>query len=500
MVKRIFVLEASGPTIDIVRKYASQLPTLQQFLNQGAWSRLSGPLQPGLPTSFATLLTGKNPGKTGLFNSFKLPSGGYHRISYSSIPLSADTFYQRLSDAGIEVGLLNVPLTSPLPRIKGFVVSGDEGIGEEYAYPSELNKKLTSFGYFVPFGASYSPGREMSFFKHCMDVLEMQRQALHLLFRDRQWQFGMLTLYALGEIMHAFWKYYDQRHPDFRPFSESFGDVDPFLEGLRTIDRMLSEIIELTGADGLTIMLGAWGHRLEHSKVHLNALLEQKGYLVFKSAITSCIKHLFYRTGLTAAFVEQMLHRLNLYKFIRHRVKSRKGAAFSGSLFLSYQDIDWPRTRAVALGNLGQVYLNDREHRPSGTISKEQYSSERNHLCQLLEDLRDPNTGGQVVERVFTREEIYFGKEVTHAPDLVVKFQEGYSGDGGFSGGGSLVTKSPRNHSSDHCNESVFFALGAGIKPGQVDAGLEDIAPTVLCALDVEVPDDYDGKILPIFA
>jgi hypothetical protein len=57
------------------------------------------------------------------------------------------------------------------------VVSGDEGIGEEYAYPSELNKKLTSFGYLFPLGQSYSPGREMSFFKHCMDVLEMQRQA-----------------------------------------------------------------------------------------------------------------------------------------------------------------------------------------------------------------------------------------------------------------------------------------------------------------------------------
>jgi hypothetical protein len=54
---------------------------------------------------------------------------------------------------------------------------------------------------------------------------------------------------------------------------------------------MLSEIIELTGADGDDHAGGMY--RLEHSKVHLNALLEQKGYLVFKSAITSCIKHLF---------------------------------------------------------------------------------------------------------------------------------------------------------------------------------------------------------------
>jgi predicted AlkP superfamily phosphohydrolase/phosphomutase len=396
--------------------------------------------------------------------------------------------------------LLNVPLTSPLPRVKGFVVSGDEGIGEEYAYPSEINEQLTSFGYFVPFGASYSPGREMVFFKHCMDVLEMRRQALHLLFGNRQWQFGMLTLYALGEILHAFWKFYDRRHPDFRPVSEIFGNVDPLLEALKAIDQMLAEIVELTGTDGVTIMLGAWGHRLEHSKVHLNAFLEQKRYLHFKTAFQSRIKHFFYRTGLTAAFIEQMLHRLNLYKFIRHRVKSRTGAALSGSTLLSYQDVDWRRTKAVALGYLGQVYLNAHERRPSGIISKEEYPSERDHLRRLLEDLQDPNSGGQVVEKVFTREGIYSGKEVTNGPDLVVKFREGYSGDSGFSGGGRLVTKSPDNHSSEHWNESVFLASGAGIKPGQVEACLEDIAPTVLRALNVGIPDDYDGKILPIFA
>ena len=76
---------------------------------------------------------------------------------------------------------------------------------------------------------------------------------------------------------------------------------------------------------------------------------------------------------------------------------------------------------------------------------------------------------------------------------------EGYSGESGITGGGKLVSPSPANHSSDHWNESMLLALGPGIRAGEVQAGLENIAPTVLHALRVEPAPDYDGKVLPIF-
>lgn len=499
MVKRAFIFEVSGPSLFFIRRYADQLPAIRHFLENGAWSQLAGPLQPVLPTSFGTLLSGKNPGKSGLFDSFKFPEGGYQRIPFRIDSPGFETFYQHLSNAGIQVGLLNVPLTWELPKVDGFVVSGDEGVGEDYAYPSKIQQQLENDGYFVQFGASYSPGREIKFFKYCLDVLEMRRRALHLLFKNQQWQFGMLTLFVFGELMHAFWKYYDQRHPDFRPVSEVFGSVDPFLEGLKSIDRILNEIRELSGPDSLIIMLGAWGHRLEHSKVHLNAFLEQKGYLRFRKTLKSHIKYIFYRSGLTASTVEKILHHLNLYKFIRSGMKSSQRSAVSGSTFLSYQDVDWSRTKAVAMGYLGQVFLNVYEHRPAGVVRKDDYPGERDRLRRLLEDIRDPSTGRQIVDQVYSREEIYSGQDLTNAPDLVVKFHEGYSGDSGFSGGGKLITKSPSNHSSDHWNESLFLAYGKGIRSGEVKARLEDVAPTVLRYLEVNVPQDYDGVSLPIF-
>jgi bisphosphoglycerate-independent phosphoglycerate mutase (AlkP superfamily) len=79
---------------------------------------------------------------------------------------------------------------------------------------------------------------------------------------------------------------------------------------------------------------------------------------------------------------------------------------------------------------------------------------------------------------------------------LIVEWKLGYSGDAGLAGAGRIVTQSPSNHSSDHWNESALLALGAGVRPGQITARLEDIAPTVLHALGVSAPPDLDGKVL----
>jgi predicted AlkP superfamily phosphohydrolase/phosphomutase len=499
MYERVFILEISGPTLDFILDRISHLPNFKHFLEHGAWSRLIGPLQPAVPTSFATLHTGKNPGKTGLFDSFKFAAGGYRRALCNADVMIGEPFYQRLSDGGKRVGLLNVPLTYPLPEVNGFVVSGDEGIGSEYAYPSEVLQMLQNTGYFVPFGESYSPGRELAFFKHSMEVLAMRRRALHMLFEDRRWQFGMLTLYMFGELMHAFWKFYDQRHPDYYPVTEMFGSTDPFLEGLKAIDQILGDIKDLAGPEGLVLMLGAWGHRLEHSRVHLNELLEQIGYLRFRRTIGSYVKRLLCQMGFTASRLERLSHRLNLYKLFRYKLASGKRSAVTGTAFLSYQDIDWTRTKAVAMGYLGQIYLNLRGHRPLGAIAESDYELERDRLYRLLMEIHDPDKGEPIVKRVYNREDIYHGAELGNAPDIVVKFRKGYTGDSGFSGRGNLVTKSPPNNSSEHFNESVLLAIGKGIKPGEVQSQLEDIAPTVLHALGVEVSSDYDGKVLPIF-
>ena len=495
--ERVFLLELSGPTIDFLRERIDHLPNFRRCLERGAWSRLRGPLQPVAPTSFATLLTGKNPGKTGLFDLFRMRAGGYERRGYARDQLQGGTMLEHLSGRGKRVGVLNVPLMDPLPQLRGFVVAGDEGVGQDFARPPEIADALRMDGYSVPFGASYAPGRELEFLDHAGMVIKSRHQAFRKLFSRGGLDFGMLTLHAYGELLHAFWKFYDDRHPEYQLFEEVFEGRDPFLEGLVAVDAILGDVIEWAGSSGLVLALGAWGHRVEHSRLHLNTVLSHAGHLKFRLTPRVLGKRVALAVGLSKTRAEQLAHRLNVWKHFHYGMRRDRRASLVGAAFLSFDDIDWRRTRAFAMGYLGQVFLNVAGHRPQGPIAPTAYEAERRVLSDYLSRLRDPRTGEAVVDRVFTREELYHGLDVTHAPDLIVHCRDGYSADDAI-GERTIVTSSPANHSSDHWNESFLLVHGQGVRAGQIDAQLEDVAPTVLHALGVPLPADLDGHTLPI--
>jgi predicted AlkP superfamily phosphohydrolase/phosphomutase len=498
--ERVFVLEMAGPTLDFLRDRRDALPNIRRFMEQGAWSRLRGQPQPGAPQSFATLLTGKSAGITGLFDTFTFAAGGYERVPADARSLGRSRLHEILSDRGTRIGLLNVPFTGPLQAVNGFVVSGDEGVGEQFAYPAEVRDALAAGGYVVPFGASCAEGREREFAEHALGVLSMRRRAALDLFGDGRWRFGMLTLHLYGELLHAFWKFYDRQHPDYRPAAEVFGGRDPLLETLQAIDDLLGELVALAGPRALVIFMGAWGHRMVHSRVHLNTVLARGGELRFRRDPRTRLKRAMFRLGVTSASAERLAHRLNLWKLFHYKMARGQRAKVTGAAFLSYRDIDWSRTRAAAMGTAGSVYLNVRGHRPEGVIPPERYEAERERLGRLLSDLRDPRTGAPVVERVRTRDELYHGDQVTHAPDLLVEWRPGYIGDGGFSGAGKLVSPTPPNLSSDHSPESALLALGTDVRRGELSAAVEDVAPTVLHALGIPIPAGLDGTVLPLWS
>lgn len=499
MPRRVFLLEFSGPTLELLSRYRDRLPALGE-LSRGAFGPLVGPLQPSPTTAFATLLTGRGPGATGAFDSLRFPAGGYDRIPFDPAVIADRTLFRRLSDAGLRVGLLNVPLLDPVPALNGFAVAGGDRVDERFAYPPEVGDALLKDGYRMPFGASYHPGREEAFHQHAIEVLSMRRRALSTLFGGRPWDFGMLSLFVVGELLHAFWRFYDPRHPRHRPLADVFGDRDPLLELLTDLDGMLAEIVEMTGPDGLVIAMGAWGHGLEAWRVHLNTVLHREGLLGFRKTATSRLKRSLFRLGVASDGAERWAHRLNVYRKLHYGMSRGSRARVASSAFLSHDDVDWSRTRAVALGYLGQIYLNVRGHRPQGLIREEEYASFRDDLARRLSGLRDPRSGDPVVERVWTREELYRGPESIHGPDLVVQCREGYVAHSGFGGKGRVVTASPLGHSSEHQHVGFFMAGGLGIRPAELEGRLADVAPTILEALGLPAPADGDGRALPIFA
>src|SRR5262249_56107056 len=73
-----------------------------------------------------------------------------------------------------------------------------------------------------------------------------------------------------------------------------------------------------------------------------------------------------------------------------------------------WPNVDWSKTRAYALA-LGQIYVNLKGRESKGIVPPAQYGALRSELAQKFATLRDPDTGGRVVRRVYTRDELYKG-------------------------------------------------------------------------------------------
>jgi len=89
--------------------------------------------------------------------------------------------------------------------------------------------------------------------------------------------------------------------------------------------------------------------------------------------------------------------------------------------------IKWPNTLAYYAGH-GQLWINLLGRDPQGAVHpQDEYEEVCDTLVKALPTkLRDPETGAQVIERVYRKEELYSNEYLFCAPDLIVVFKPGY--------------------------------------------------------------------------
>ncbi len=138
---------------------------------------------------------------------------------------------------------------------------------------------------------------------------------------------------------------------------------------------------------------------------------------------------------------------------------------------------------------------------PQGTVKPgAEYEQVRQQIIERLAELRDPDSGEQVVETIYRREEIYHGEQLEQAADIVfIPTRLEYFGFGEYEFGSHKIIESMRRGiSGTHRMNGVFLAYGAAIQAGvEVErASLVDLAPTILHLMGLPIPDQMDGQVL----
>ena len=328
--------------------------------------------------------------------------------------------------------------------------------------------------------------------------LEIDRaRTVSYLLQNKPWDLFIYVVETTDNLQHEIWHLVDDTHPlyDIETAERVLPDILDYYE---TVDRLLGEMVATLPDDVLVVILSDHGFGPFHKFFHINNWLAANGWLVFKNTPVSRLKRAAFKAGVTPINALKWLTALGLSD-MRKNVKRGRGGGMLRRVFLSFNDVDWSRTKAFSVGNFGQVYLNVKGERPQGAVDPAEYEALRDEIIAAAKELRDPDDGSQVVPVVYKREEVFKGISAGHLPDLVLHTDRAkYVSFGHADFGSNRIIEPSTGQTGHHHMTGVMGLNGPGVTPGVAveNAGLLDLAPTILHYLGLPVPEYMDGRVL----
>ncbi|MBU0493079.1 MAG: alkaline phosphatase family protein [Chloroflexi bacterium] len=503
---RVFVLGLDGATLDRIQLLLDEgkLPNFARLVAGGAHGPLTTTIPPVTAPAWSSFMTGKNPAQHGLYDFMKRRPGTYYPIPVSSRDRDAPAIWDIAGAAGRPVIVLNVPVTYPPHPVNGYMITGmltpNNAPDAERAYPPELMQELRDqVGEYVIYPRKvYAKGRVDEFLQELYYTAGQRIKAVRYLMRHKPWDFFMVVFNETDTIQHGAWGVSDPQWHDYDPAEhEQYGN--PINDYYERMDEVLGEILDELDDNTTLFIMSDHGAGPVYQFLYVNNFLERRGFMRFRRNPITLGKVLMFRLGITARTVYKFLIRIGLGGLRRSMDKRRGGYAKLRRYFVSFADVDWGRTQAYAMGYIGQVFLNVQGREPEGAVAPADYNSVREEIIAALRQLKDPKTGEPLIEDIYRKEEIYHGAYMDIAPDIVFMPRNLEAiAFGDFEFPSNTVLEPSYAISSHHRMNGIFFAYGAGVRPGLrvEDAHILDLAPTILHVMGLPVPADMDGRVL----
>ena len=507
MTYRCFVIGLDGATFDLILPWVAQgkLPAMAQVLARGAWGQLRSTVPPMTGPAWTTFATGANPARHSIYDWVYREPGTYNFVPATAANRRLPSLWSLLSAAGRRVAVVNVPMTFPPEPVNGLLISGLPTPSKQvtFTHPPELAQEIERItGNYILYpdpGQAYSDAGVDAFLARLYQTTETRIKLVENLRGREAWDFFMVVFNGTDTVQHAMWKFMSPAHPLHDPAKAAkYGDA--ILTFYQFLDRWLATQIASLPPDTVLMLMSDHGFGPFHKFIHVNNWLREQGFLAIKPAWRARLKYAAFRAGFSPMAVYDLLMRLGLGSLKREVVRGQ-GQGLLRTLFLSFDDVDWPATRAYSLGNIGQIRLNVTGREPQGCVAPgREYEQVREEIMARLRLLTDPATGEAVVDEIYPREELYRGPYLEDAPDIVfLPKRLEYFGFGEYEFGSHRVIEAMRRGiSGTHRMNGIFAALGEPVQPGVEISGatLADLAPTILHLLGQPIPAAMDGRVL----
>lgn len=461
-------LDCAEPSL-VFDKWRAQLPNLNSLMQRGVWTTMRSTVPPITVPAWSSMMSSKDPGTLGVYGFRNRKDYSYGGLFFAtSTAIREKRLWDILSEAGKKVVVLGVPQTFPPSPVNGLMVScflTPDPATSQYTHPPELRDEIDAVlgknKYMVDV-SDYRTEQRDNLLREIYQMTERRFTLAKHFLKTKPWDFFMLVEMGVDRIHHAFWKFFDPQHRKFEansPYANAIRDYYVFCD--KQIGELLAAIPKSDLNKTAVLVVSDHGGKRIDGGIAVNEWLIRENYL---------------------AVTEYPQTPKPLGKLIAEN------------------KVDWSRTRCWSEGGYyARVFLNVRGREPQGIIEPDDYEKFRDELIGKLEALGDEH-GKPIGTRAFRPEELY-GKCRGIAPDLVVIFGDLYWRSIG-SIGYNVVHVSENDTGPDdanHAQDAMFLLAAPGISPKQIPPmNILDVAPTLLKLYGLPVPQDMQGKSLPL--
>jgi predicted AlkP superfamily phosphohydrolase/phosphomutase len=425
-----------GVPYSLITDNPEVFPNLRAIAETGSAGPINSIVPPESSACWPSLTTGVSPGATGVYGFQDREIGSYETYVPMGQDVQATRLWDRVTEAGRDATVMNVPVTFPPQRKLQRMVSGFLSPGvDKAAHPEEFRTHLDSIDYRIDVDAKRGHDDDKTaFIEDAYQTLEARIEAFQHFIEADDWDLFFGVFMTTDRVNHFLYKHYEEAG-EYR---------EEFLEFYRSVDEAIGQIREALAEDVTLVVASDHGFTTLDFEFHANEWLRREGWLSYATDEHDAL-----------------------------------------------DDIA-DETRAYSLIP-GRFYLNLADREPRGSVPRDEYEATRNELKDALLDLQGPD-GREVVERVVAQEAVFDGDHDDIAPDLVAIPNDGFDLKAGFSGHSDVFGVGPRNGMHTFSNASLFIDEPDADIEG---ADLYDVAPTLLSLLDLEYdPGAMDGAAL----
>ncbi len=313
--------------------------------------------------------TGRNPGEHGIYGFVDKINNPFQLVVPTSDHRKKDTIFKKLSK-NKRVYSINVPISYPPEPVSGKMVACFLCPKLQKAtYPDEYCRELIKRNYIIDVDASLIGSNPIEMLRQLIEAMKIRFEIIYDIIEKEEWDFVQLHIMETDRLLHFFYTYITDNAANSR---QEQSLVNEFFMNL---DAKIEKLADLLGNDCRLLVLSDHGMCEIKSEVQINLWLKQRGWLKISD-----------NTGIAGYDRESICYSLTP----------------------------------------GRIYINLKGREEKGAVNTNEYEDVREMLREELLQMKYADTGEPIMDKVFRREELYFGDEIGAAPDLIAHPRAGF--------------------------------------------------------------------------